>query len=159
MEAVSDINAEGMKRFVKHLCLTSKRHEEREKARNNLDWQLKKVKQITLTQKPRKWLIEKELRELERKISTALEYERRLFGMSEADNSLIRQLKDRIFSLEYQLKQSEYMKEKEIEKNRELISDLGNTIADLREKIDILIEREERIKRLEKKVKKTKRRI
>ena len=114
---------------------------------------MRKVKQITLTQKPRKWLIEQELRELEKKISSALEYERRLFGMREADNYLIRQLKDKIFSLGYQLRQSETMKDREIERNRELISDLSNTIADLREKINALVEREERIKELEKKVK------
>ena len=73
--------------------------------------------------------------------------------MREADNHLIRQLKDKIFSLEYQLRQSETMKDREIARNRELISDLSNTIADLREKINALVEREERIKELEKKVK------
>ena len=77
-EAVSDISSEGMRRFVRHLCVLSKRHEQRERARQGLDMQLRKVKEITLTQKPRKRLIEQELRELERKISIAIENERRL---------------------------------------------------------------------------------
>lgn len=154
MEAASEISPEGMKSFVKHLCLISKKHEQREKSRQHLDTQFKKVKQVTLTQKPRKWLIEKELKELEKKMTIAIDNERKLIGMREADSNLIRQLKDELFSLEYQLKESEELRKTEEEKNRALISDLTNSVADLREKINNLVEREERIKELEKKVKK-----
>lgn len=147
------IPAEGMKSFVKHLCLLSKRHEQREKSRDILDMQMRKVKQILLTQKPRRWLIEKELRELEKKISIALEYERKLIGMRESDSILFKQLKDKVFSLEYQLKQSETIRNSELEKNTELISDLVNSISDLREKMGKLMEREERLKQLDKKIK------
>lgn len=139
--------------FVKHLCLISKRHEQREKARDNLDRQFSRVKQFTLTKTPRRWVIERELRELQRKISLALENERKLIGMRESDGGLVRQLKDEIFNLEYGLKISEEVKKKDVEKNREILSDLGNSIADLREKISRLSEREERIKKLEKKIK------
>lgn len=155
MEADS-IHPEGMKRFVKHLCILSKKHEQREKARQGLDMQLRKVKEITLTQKPRKWLIEKELRELQRKISLALDNERRLVGMRQADSNLIRQLKDEVFRLEYQIRQSQMIRSDEAEKNREIISDLSNSISDLREKINRLVEREERIRKLEGKIKKRK---
>ncbi len=142
--------------FVKHLCLLSKKHDQREKSRDDLDRQLSRVKQITLTKTPRKWVIERELRELQRKISLALDNERKLVGMREADSSLVRQLKNEIFKLEYGLKISDEVKKEDVEKNREIISDLGNSIADLREKINSLGAREERIKKLEKKVKRKK---
>jgi len=156
MEATSEINAEGMKSFVKHLCRISKKHEQREAARGHLDQQLRKVKEITLTQKPRKWLIEKELKELERKITLALDNERKLIGMRQADSILIKQLKDELFSLEYQLKESEVMRIAEEEKNRKAISELTKAVAELRKKITVLIGREERIKKLEKRIKKRK---
>ncbi len=151
METSSDISAEGMKRFVKHLCLISKKYEQREKARGNLDNQIKKIKNITLqTQQPKKWLIEREINELERKMNIALENERKLLVRGAEDSNLIRQLKDTIFSLEYQLKQSEIMRNNEAEKNRELITDLSNSVADLRKKINKLVDRGRRIKNLKK---------
>ena len=99
MNSLSNIKLE---RFVRHLSLASKRIEERKNARKELTTQLTKVKKVSLA-KPRKSIVEKELKELEDRIARVLETESKIMQRQEYDESQYDVLKKKLAVIEERL--------------------------------------------------------
>lgn len=144
------INPEGLKKFVRHLCVVSKKYDDRESARKGLKTQIKKVKTISLAKNPKRWLVEKELKALNDKISLVLEKESKLLGIEEKDSALIAELQNKIQRLESEIVGRERSGE-------EKIKEMSDALTALREKVKQVAElktgREQRIKELERRIK------
>ena len=151
------IDPAALKEFVRHVCIVIKKHHEREEARTGLERQIKKVKTISLAKNPKRWLIEKELKVLNNKISLALEKESKLLGMGEKDSAVILELKNKIQQLERELIEKERSETEGLTKNKEKIEEMDYTLKALKSKIEeiavVKVEREKRIKELERRIK------
>jgi len=150
MEAQEKISGEGLKHFVKHLILTYQKADERQKARQNLSQQFLKAKQAAVAKKMPQWAIEKEFRNLERKMEIALGKESRLLRIHQEESGFISELRNKIEKLEAELQESC--------KSRQQIDEMKYTLGDLRDKIGQLLEhqvvRKQRIDELEQKISK-----
>ena len=151
------IDPAALKEFVRHVCIVIKKHHEREEARTGLERQIKKIKTISLAKNPKRWLIEKELKALNNKISLALEKESKLLGMGEKDSAVILELKNKIQQLERELMEKEKSETEALAKNKEKIEEMDYTLKALKGKIEeiavVKVEREKRIKELERRIK------
>lgn len=96
----STVGKAGLKRFVKHLCIISKKYEDKESARRDLRRQITKLKTASLSKKTKRYVLEKELKDLENKINSVLEKELELLTLGKQDSILIRKLNDRLQQLE-----------------------------------------------------------
>jgi predicted nucleic acid-binding Zn-ribbon protein len=106
------IDKRRLKSFVRHLCFIAKKHKDKEEAKGELEKQIKKIKQFTSKKKG----IDKELKELNRKIALVLEKEMQLLGSSATktlksnvthNNEEIKKMSDSMNSLK--LKMENYM--------------------------------------------------
>ncbi len=160
MEQISEhINPAALKDFVRHVCIAARKHHEREEAKTGLEMQIKKVKQASLAKQPKRWLVEKELEALNKKISMVLEKESQLRGTEEKDSADIAELKNKVQQLERELAEKERSESEELSKNKEKIEEMGYALKALKDKIGeiaaVKIEREKRIKELERRIKGT----
>lgn len=155
-EETSHIESEGLKNFVRHLCLITKKQAEKEEAEMQLKSQIERVKRVSL-KKPKQWVLNEELDNLYNKLSLVLEKERRLMGIGKEDNQLIRGLRNRIMDLEEQLGASERIRSVQSKESKEKIEELTKAIYDIRSNLNDYLEtkteRDRRIKALENKVK------
>lgn len=142
------------KSLVRHLCIVTKKHEDRELAKQRLKQQLQKVKQVSLLGKKR-WVIEEELKRLENKIADVLTKELEILRLGREDSTTIRGLKDRIVRLEFQLDEARSYKGLELSSN-EKIEQLNNALSEMKEKLDSLVKTKQGRKRERKKVKTSK---
>ena len=96
----STVSTLGLKRFVRNLCVISKKYEEKESARTDLQRQITKLKTTSLAKKTKKYVIEKDIKDLNTKINNVLEKELELLSLGKQDSILIRKLNERIKKLE-----------------------------------------------------------
>ena len=94
------INPVSLKRFTKHLCIISKKHSDREVAQEELENQLSKIRKISVSKRIPKTTLRKELNQLEKKISLALEKEAALYKSGKIERMMIQKLRARIEELE-----------------------------------------------------------
>lgn len=150
METQESLSSVGLKQFVKHLILTTKKAEERKIARKNLKQQFLRAKESAANKKAPPWLIEKQFRELEKKMETALEKESRLIRIHQEESEFITEMRRKIEALESELGASR--------QSRQQIGELKGTMGELRDKIDQLLShqvvRRQRIDELEHKIRK-----
>ncbi len=141
------LSAVFLKKFVKNICLTVKKHEQAETSRDELKNQIRKVKQVSLYT-DKKWLLDREIKVLEKKIDEVLKNELALMSISRAGNFELKELKRNISSLQEKF-------EKEL---RELPSHytsepVKEMLSDVKEKLGTLvgsrIERERKISEME----------
>jgi len=136
-----------MKKFLKHLFIVSKKYKESELAKKGLEKQIKKVKFISF-KKPKRWLIEKELKVLEGKVSDVLSKEAEILRLGREESDKTIELKSRIGELEMELRHAVRIGEEDKEK----ISQLSLSLDEMKKAFGNRFEREKRIKELEKRV-------
>jgi len=133
-ESSNSIHPERLKSFVRHVCVVAKKHKDRGKARVELRKQVERVKRFSSEKKG----IDKELKELDGKISLVLEKERQLLGIEKEDNAVSKALMNNVME------------------NKEKINKINESINDMRQRlqdyIEMKTERERRISQLEKKI-------
>jgi len=131
-------NSEGihprrLKSFVRHLCLISKKHKDRENALVDLKKQIDKIKKVSSKKD-----ITDEMNKLDTRISLVLEKERVLLGVNQGEHASSKALMSNV------------------EKNKEKIGQINDSLVDIRKKlkgyIQVKTEREIKINELEKKI-------
>ena len=134
MDSSEKMDPERLKRFVRHLCLISKKHRDREEARAELQRQIQRLKKFSSKKKE----MDEELRELDRKISLVLEREAQLLGVQRGETAASGELMRGVME------------------NKERIRQINDSISDVKEKLDNYIrvktERERKINELEDKI-------
>ncbi len=133
-EISQGINPKRLKSFVRHLCVIAKKHKDREEARDGLQGQIRKLRKLSFKKKE----VDKELKELDRRISWVLEKEMRLLGVGQRERAGVRELTDSVVE------------------NREKMAEVKESIKDIRGKLGDYIhektEREKKIDGLEKRI-------
>ncbi|MEK6808830.1 MAG: hypothetical protein AABY14_04040 [Nanoarchaeota archaeon] len=115
-----------LKRLVKRVCVNVKKQELAERARTELRSQLIKVKQ-TSKLSPKRWLIEKEIKTLEKKIDEVLKREIELLSMNKAGNLEIRQISKNIVSGD-KPKQFTQLEQDKVEQIISMLSEIKNKL-------------------------------
>jgi chromosome segregation ATPase len=127
------IHPRRLKSFVRHLCLISKKHKDRENALLDLRKQIAKIKKVSSKKD-----ITGEMNELDSRIALVLEKERQLLGVKQEEHASSRILRSNVRD------------------NEEKIIQINNSLADIRKKLYGYIEaktkREKRIDELEKRI-------
>ena len=135
MDIPEKISSRRLKSFVRNLCLITKRHQDREKARIELKKKIMELKRFTSKKKE----MDQVLKELDDKISLVLEKERQLLGISQQGSGESRALTRNVLE------------------NQEKIKRLNYSIDALKQRIDDYIDirtaRDRRVKELESKIK------
>lgn len=148
---LQDIKPEEINDFFKHICFVINENKERQKAREELHKQIKKIKTS-----PKKWIFEKEVKGLHEKVGKVLDTEKKLLGYKN-DTKLIKQLNDKTMFLEQQLSKAKNERDKALFENRQQIGELKDSLSYIRSRIYSFIrakeERGKRLKELEKRVK------
>ena len=130
----SSIAPRRLKRFVRHLSVITKRHQDREKARVEMREQMERLKKFSTKKKE----MDEELRELDSKVSEVLEREKDLLSMEKAGSS-----------------SSGDLMRKTIE-NRQMINEMKDSLSQIKDRletyIDVKTERQRKINHLEKKI-------
>jgi len=149
-EQQQKIGAEFLKRFVRQVCITIRRHENAEVARDELKNQIRKVKLASISQK--KWLVDKEIASLEGKIDYVLKREAALMGIGRTGNFEIRELKKSLETL-----QSRFNKEiSERQTGTENLDSIKRMVHEMSIKIDRLVDdkvrKERRLHDIEQKI-------
>lgn len=147
MEDSSNLNSHALKRFLKHLFIVSKKYRESELAKKGLEKQIKKVKTIPF-KNPKRWLVEKELKILESRINNVLSKEAEVLKLGKEESCRSIELNSRIEELERQLRRSIKIGEEDKEK----IAQLSLSLDEMKQSLGDRLEREKRIKELEKRV-------
>lgn len=140
---MEQISPHTFKNFIRHLCIVTKKHEDRELAKQRLKQQLQRVKQVSLLGKKR-WIIEEELKRLESKVADVLTKELEILSIGREDSRRIKDLKDRIQGLEFQLDEARSYKGLELRGSNEKIEQLNNALLDMKGKLDSLIKTKRR---------------
>ena len=131
-------NSEGihprrLKSFVRHLCVISKKHKDRENDLVNLKKQIDKIKK-TSSKKD----MNNEMEKLDAQISLVLEKERVLSGVKHGEHASSKTLMSNV------------------EKNKEKIDQINGSLVDIRKKLhgymQVKTERERKIDELEKRI-------
>lgn len=143
---MEQISPHTFKNFVRHLCVVTKKHEDRELAKQRLKQQLQKVKQVSLLGKKR-WVIEEELKRLESKVADVLTKELEILSLGREDSIIIKDLKDRIQRLEFQLYEARRNKGFELRESNEKIGQLNYALSDMKERLDSLVKTKGRRKK------------
>lgn len=150
--SLQDIEPEEIKDFFKHICIVVDEHKEREKAREELHKQIKKIKTA-----PKKWIFEKEVKGLQKTVDNVLHTETKLLKYKD-DTKLINKLNDKIKFLEGHLVKIKGEKDKALFENRQQISEIQNYINHIKSRMYIFIrakeKRDKRLKELEKRIEK-----
>lgn len=133
-EASEKINPKRLKSFVKHICILTKKHKDREKARIELQQQIQKLKRFS----SKKREMDEELKELNRKISLVLEKEIQLLGIRQQESAASKELMNKVLE------------------NRDRIKEINNSISEIKRRLEGYIqtktERERKIEELENKI-------
>jgi len=127
---VSKVNPAGLSLFMRHLAAVTKKYDDRDKARESLGNHLRKLKKRSTS---------KDASDINNKIDFVLEKEMEILKLRKKDSHLYDDLID------------------EIEKNKNRMEQLNSSLRDLKQDIKKFtqskLSREERINRLEKKIK------
>ncbi len=100
--------------FLKNLSLAQKKINERKTAKEELSRQFKKVKDISLP-KTKQPILERELKELQNKISNVVEAEKKLVTQQQRDFFMTKELERRINAFEQKINEFlSYRKERQI---------------------------------------------
>jgi len=133
----SSIHPAKLKTFIRHVCVIAKKHKDREDARSGLQSHIKKLGRISKKKGMDKEM-DKEMKELDRKISLVLEKEMQLLGKGQEESEASRELMQNV------------------EANRARIRQMNDSISELKDRLGAYIEmktqRERRINNLEKKI-------
>lgn len=154
----ADIDPANLKRFVRHLCILSKRHYDREKARDSLEKQMDRLKRLS-SEGIKPGTLENEMERLNKSLKSVLEKETLLLRYQKQDRGAIRELQERLNALGLRLLQTERAKTTDTLLTRQKLDYLNQAIFDLRSKLEYLIrvktERQQRMEELERKIKQT----
>ena len=135
-ESSKGIHPERLKSFVRHVCIVAKKHRDREKARSELQGQIKRLKRFS--SKKKEMEMDEELKELNRKISFVLEKEAQLLRIGKEESAASKDLMYNVVN------------------NRDKINQMNESIRDIKERlkdyIELKTEREKKINKLEKKI-------
>ena len=149
-----------LKHFFRHVCIVGKRHGEKDKAREELNNQVKKIKKISLSGNAKQGSIEKEVEQLNSKIDAVLQKESRLLSHTGVDENIVRHLKGKIKALEEDLSIAKSERDKATTSNKGDIKAITDAIIQMKSKMHQMLNkkmyREERIKELEEKIGKSK---
>ncbi|GAJ12879.1 unnamed protein product, partial [marine sediment metagenome] len=115
MQTLQNIEPEEVQDFFKHICLVINEHKEREKAKDELKKQIKKIKTA-----PKKWILDKEVNELHKTVGNVLHTETKLLKYKD-DTKLIKKLNGKIKFLEGRLAKIKREKDKALFENRQQI--------------------------------------
>jgi len=124
-----------LKSFVRHVCIISKKHKDREQARVDLQRQMQRLKRFSSKKKE----MDEELKELNKKVSLVLEKERQLLGIEKGESEASKQMMRMAME------------------NKEAVRKLNNSIDELkgrlRNYVEMKTKRTRRINELERKIK------
>jgi len=130
----SQIHPERLKRFVRHVCVITKKYKDREKSRIDLQKQMEKLKRFSTKKKE----MDQELKELNQKVSLVLEKEMNLLGLERGEKATSREMMRGVME------------------NRERIKGISDSIDDIKEKLENYIllktKRQREIDKLETKI-------
>lgn len=151
MEAsLQNIGPGQIKDFFKHVCFVINEHKEKEKAREDLHKQIRKIREA-----PKKWIFEKEVKGLHEKVGNVLATEKKLLAYKD-DAKLIKRLKDKVNFLEGQLAKAKAERDEALFENRERANEIQDSLRYIKSRMHRFIrakeERDKRLKELEKKV-------
>ena len=145
-----------LKHFFRHVCIVGKGHGERDKAREELNKQVKKIKKISLSGNAKKGDIEKEVEQLNSKIDAVLQKESRLLSHIRIDENIVRHLTGKIKTLEEDLSIAKNERDKAATSNKDDIKAITDAIIQMKSKMHQMLKkkmyREERIRELEEKI-------
>lgn len=122
----------------------TRKNEERELAKQRLKQQFQNIKTVTLARKPKRWVIEAELGKLEGKLADVLARETEILRIGKGDSELIKELKNRIQKLEFQLDEAKSKRGLDSEQNNQQIAQLQNALSEIKEKIITLTAKHEK---------------
>lgn len=147
----ASIGANFLKKFVRKVCITIKKHESAETARAELKNQIRKVKVVSLQNK-KKWLVEKELKLLEKKVNDVLRHEIALLSLGKSGSFEIKELRKGIDNLQNRIDKGISERPRfGIESDK--IDAITNMVLELKDRIDKLIndkvKREKKISEIE----------
>lgn len=124
------------KHFLRHICIASKKHKEKEEARQDLSNQLNKIKKISLDKKAKKNTVEKELDSLNKKIDMVLQKEGVFLKNISMDEDIIRKLKHKVNSLEKNLSTVKEERDLAINSKNNEVKDLTLAITKIRSRMN-----------------------
>jgi hypothetical protein len=134
----SHLNPDVFKRFVRHVCVAAKKQKDRDVSKYMLKQQIQNVKNASLSQNPKRWLIEDELKRLEYKIIDVLAKEAELLSIGKKDTVIISELRERIKKLEAELSEAKRAKEIEVRENQRRIEALARAMRGIKGKVEII---------------------
>ncbi len=159
MDITSKIHPSELRHFIRHVCLAGKELKEKEQARANLHNQIKKIRKISLGKKSKKMAIGKEIEELNKKINIVVQKEGSRLKPETKDKRNDNYLKEQIKNLQQDLEITRQQRDEAITGNKEEIAGIVDSITQLKSKMHEVLkektERQDRIRELEKKVKRT----
>ena len=138
--------------FAKHLFLVSKVYSERNKAKNDVDAHLKRMKNSIIKMR----LGYKDIDSLREKVQNLVSWERKYARFFKPEDRETHELKNQINALEHQLKNGREEKQKMVyennEKIRQLTESLNNVKSQMRHLMMDKAKRHHRLKALEQKI-------
>ena len=123
-----------LKSFVRNVCIVAKKHKDREDAHSDLQKHIRGLKKFSSKKKE----MDKQLKDLNSKVSLVLEKERQLLGVEQGESYALKDIMDNMTANKWKMEQM-----------KASINDLK---AKLNEYIEIKTAREKRINELEAKI-------
>ncbi len=150
--SLENINPEYLKGFLKHISIINNEIKSRRQAHHELRRQIDKVKAA-----PKKWIRDKEVKELQNKVNDVIEKEKNLLRY-EDDKKTIDRLLDKIKLLESELAVVKRQRDEAISENEKEILALRKSLSSIRSRMSAFIkakeERDKRLRYLEQKIQK-----
>ncbi|MBI2558832.1 hypothetical protein HYW20_05900 [Candidatus Woesearchaeota archaeon] len=145
-------NSRYFRHFARHLFLLSKVYRERGRAKSDLDSHLKNMRNSIIRMR----LSYKDVDRLKEKIEIMIDWERRYSRFFKPEDTEIQDLRNRISSLENELKNEREKKQHVVSENSEKIRELTESLNNIKSQVMHLMmdraKRHHRIKALEQKI-------
>lgn len=127
-------NTKAMGHFARHVFLISKAHSQRQKAEDEVKAQLSKMRKSIL----RMSLSYRDIDRLKDKINVLIDLERKYSKFFRPEDSEIKDLKDRIISLESEIRNEREEKYRIVSENNERMKEMSESLEAVKHRMRIL---------------------